>query len=110
MGENDALPAVRGEAARNEPGQVARVNRRYRGQVIVIVDDGLRHGFVFEPGQVELEYVARVDSHPREERRMKIVIHGDGRMAASLDDLLRSQQKPDQQPDPRDGDQQQLEV
>lgn len=61
----------------------SNVFRRYHGKVLVIIDDGgIQHGFVFEPGQVDLSYVAADGSHPRDLRRMDMSIEGTGRMAA----------------------------
>lgn len=53
--------------------------------MIVIIEDGLQQGFIFEPGQVELEYVADLNSHPRDTRFLKMAIVGSGRMAAALE-------------------------
>jgi len=66
-------------------GQRVKVHRRYHGSVLVIVTDGLKQGFVFEPGTVILDYEADPGLHPRDPRQMTMTITGIGRMAASLD-------------------------
>lgn len=71
--------------AQTTPSRGITVYRHYHGKVIVIIDDGLQQGFIFEPGQVELEYVADPDSHPRDTRWLKMNIVGSGRMAAALE-------------------------
>lgn len=65
--------------------QTVKVHRRYSGSVLVIVTDGLKQGFVFEPGTVILDFEADPGSHPRDPRRMTMTITGLGRMAAAFD-------------------------
>jgi hypothetical protein len=65
--------------------QTVKVHRRYHGSVLVIVTDGLKQGFVFEPGTVILDYEADPGSHPRDPRQMTMTITGIGRMAAAMD-------------------------
>jgi hypothetical protein len=65
------------------PGISSQVHRRYYGKVLVVVEAGIQHGFVFEPGSVVLDYVAADGSHPRDPREMVMTITGSGRMAAA---------------------------
>lgn len=63
-------------------GDGTRVHRTYEGKILVIIEMGMKHGFVFEPGSVVLDYVAAEGSHPRDPRQMTMTITGSGRMAA----------------------------
>jgi hypothetical protein len=60
----------------------SNVFRKYQGKVLVIIEAGIQHGFVFEPGEVHLNYRAVDGSHPRDPREMTMTITGTGRMAA----------------------------
>lgn len=66
----------------NVPAGMGNVHRTYYGKTLVVIEQGLHHGFVFEPGAVVLTYVAAEGSHPRDAREMVMTITGSGRMAA----------------------------
>lgn len=66
----------------NVPRITSNVQRTYHGKVLVIIEHGFQHGFVFEPGAVVLNYIAADGSHPRDPRQMTMTIAGIGRMAA----------------------------
>lgn len=52
---------------------------------MVIIQDGLKQGFIFEPGSVEVHWTADPERHPRDPRAMRIEITGTGRMAAAFE-------------------------